>query len=36
MDFATYLREQEVRDKTIKSYLATVQEYRQWHAVTVK
>lgn len=32
MDFATYLREQEVRDKTIKSYLATVQEYRQWHA----
>ncbi|MED0677486.1 tyrosine-type recombinase/integrase [Aneurinibacillus thermoaerophilus] len=32
MDFATYLKEQEVRDKTIKSYLATVQEYRQWHA----
>ncbi|MCM3591144.1 tyrosine-type recombinase/integrase [Brevibacillus borstelensis] len=32
MDFATYLKEQEVRDKTIKSYLATVQEYRQWQA----
>lgn len=32
MDFATYLKQQEVRDKTIKSYLATVQEYRQWHA----
>ncbi|MED3501637.1 tyrosine-type recombinase/integrase [Brevibacillus agri] len=31
MDFATYLKQQEVRDKTIKSYLATVREYLQWH-----
>ncbi|MEK4343163.1 tyrosine-type recombinase/integrase [Brevibacillus sp. FSL L8-0710] len=30
MDFAIYLRQQEVRDKTIKSYLATVNEYLKW------
>jgi integrase/recombinase XerC len=30
MDFPTYLKKQEIRDKTIKSYLATVREYREW------
>lgn len=30
MDFAIYLRQQEVRDKTIKSYSATVNEYVKW------
>lgn len=30
MDFVIYLKQQEVREKTIKSYLATVNEYLKW------